>query len=144
MHHQHLSLARRDARQHASIHLQKYNAGLTLSPTPAARLELPYLLVFPAIGTLAAVVLAASVRRRRDGPPFYMTAFIFGAAFGTLAISFWPYMIPFSITIEEALATSAKICPLLPQVDFSDAAPLNWLYLSQCIVSPIFAGGLHR
>ena len=31
-----------------------------------------------------------------------MVALIFAAAFGTPAISFWPYMIPFSITIEEA------------------------------------------
>jgi cytochrome bd-type quinol oxidase subunit 2 len=30
------------------------------------------------------------------------TGVIGAAAFGTLAISFWPYMIPFSITIEEA------------------------------------------
>ena len=40
MHHQYLSLVRQDARQHASIHLQQCNAGLTLSPTQAARLEL--------------------------------------------------------------------------------------------------------
>jgi RNA polymerase sigma-70 factor, ECF subfamily len=40
LHHQHLSLARRDARQHASIQLQKCNAGSALSPTQAARLEL--------------------------------------------------------------------------------------------------------
>jgi cytochrome d ubiquinol oxidase subunit II len=31
-----------------------------------------------------------------------MVALIFAAAFGTLAISFWPYMLPSSITIEEA------------------------------------------
>ena len=40
LHHQHSSLARRDARQRASIQLQKCNAGSTLSPTQAARLEL--------------------------------------------------------------------------------------------------------
>ena len=72
-------------------------------------LELPYLLVFPAIGVIAAVVLAASVRRRQDGAPFYMVALIFAAAFGTLAISFWPYMIPFSITIEEAAAPHSSL-----------------------------------
>ena len=65
--------------------------------------------VFPAIGVIAAVVLAASVRRRRDGAPFYMVALIFAAAFGTLAISFWPYMIPFSITIEEAAAPHSSL-----------------------------------
>jgi RNA polymerase sigma-70 factor, ECF subfamily len=40
LHHQHLSMARRDARQHATIQLQKCNAGSTLSATQAVRLEL--------------------------------------------------------------------------------------------------------
>jgi cytochrome d ubiquinol oxidase subunit II len=72
-------------------------------------LERPYLFVFPAIGVLAAIVLAASVRQRRDGPPFYMVSLIFVAAFGTLAISFWPYMIPFSVTIEDAAAPHSSL-----------------------------------
>ncbi len=72
-------------------------------------LERPYLLVFPAIGVIAALVAAASVRRRLDGVPFYMVALIFAAAFGTLAISFWPYMIPFSITIDEAAAPHSSL-----------------------------------
>ena len=72
-------------------------------------LERSYLLVFPAIGVMAAVVLATSVRRRRDGAPFYMVALIFAAAFGTLAISFWPYMIPFSIAIDEAAAPHSSL-----------------------------------
>jgi cytochrome bd ubiquinol oxidase subunit II len=72
-------------------------------------LERPYLFVFPAIGVVAAVVASASVRRRRDGVPFYMVALIFAAAFGTLAISFWPYMIPFSITIEEAASPHSSL-----------------------------------
>ena len=72
-------------------------------------LNRPYLLVFPAIGIIAALVAAASIWRRRDGVPFYMVALIFAAAFGTLAISFWPYMIPFSITIEEAAAPHSSL-----------------------------------
>jgi cytochrome d ubiquinol oxidase subunit II len=72
-------------------------------------LERPYLLVFPAIGVIAALVAAASVRHRRDGVPFYMVALIFVAAFGTLAISFWPYMIPFSITIADAAAPHSSL-----------------------------------
>ena len=72
-------------------------------------LERPYLLIFPAIGVIAALVAADSIRRRRDGVPFYMVALIFAAAFGTLAISFWPYMIPFSITIEEAAAPHSSL-----------------------------------
>jgi cytochrome d ubiquinol oxidase subunit II len=38
-----------------------------------------------------------------------MVATIFAAAFGTLAISFWPYMIPFSITIDQAASSHASL-----------------------------------
>jgi cytochrome d ubiquinol oxidase subunit II len=72
-------------------------------------LERPYLLVFPVIGAVAALVLAASVRNRRDGAPFPMVVLMFAAAFGTLAISFWPYMSPFSITIDEAAAPHSSL-----------------------------------
>jgi cytochrome d ubiquinol oxidase subunit II len=72
-------------------------------------LERPYLFVFPAIGIVAAIVLAASVRQRRDGPPYYMVVLIFTAALGTLAISFWPYMIPFTITVEDAAAPHSSL-----------------------------------
>ena len=71
--------------------------------------ERPYLLVFPVIGVVAALALAHTVRHRRDGVPFYMVALIFTAAFGTLAISFWPYMIPFSVTIDEAAAPHSSL-----------------------------------
>jgi cytochrome d ubiquinol oxidase subunit II len=72
-------------------------------------LERPYLFVFPAIGAVAAFVLAVSVRHERDHAPFYMVATIFAAAFGTLAISFWPYMIPFAVTIKKAAAPPASL-----------------------------------
>jgi cytochrome d ubiquinol oxidase subunit II len=72
-------------------------------------LERPYLLVFPAIGAAAVLTLAASVRRRRDATPFTTVVLVFAAAFGTLAISFWPYMIPFAVTVEEAAAPRASL-----------------------------------
>jgi cytochrome bd ubiquinol oxidase subunit II len=72
-------------------------------------LERPYLFVFPAIGALATIVLAASVRHRLDGLPFVMVALIFVSAFATLAISFWPYMIPFAITVAEAAAPHSTL-----------------------------------
>lgn len=65
-------------------------------------LDRPWLLVFPAIGAVATVGLVLGVRRRIDGLPFAMSALIFLAAFGTMAGSFWPYLIPFSVTISEA------------------------------------------
>jgi cytochrome bd ubiquinol oxidase subunit II len=72
-------------------------------------IDRPYLFVFPVIGALAAIALALSVRHRRDEPPFIMVTLIFLAAFCTLAISFWPYMIPFSVTIEQAAAPHSSL-----------------------------------
>jgi len=72
-------------------------------------LERPYLFVFPLIGVVAGIALALSVRRRREREPFYLVAATFTAAFGTFAVSFWPYMIPFSITIDEAAAPHSSL-----------------------------------
>ena len=72
-------------------------------------IERPYLFVFPAISVAAALALAASIRRRRDKWPFHMVVLIFISAFGTLALSFWPYMIPFDITIDEAAAPHSSL-----------------------------------
>src|ERR1700677_4737534 len=72
-------------------------------------LERPYLFAFPAIGIVAAFLLAASLQRRSDEAPFRIVAVVFAAAFGTLALSFWPYMIPFSITIDEAAAPHSSL-----------------------------------
>jgi cytochrome bd-type quinol oxidase subunit 2 len=38
-----------------------------------------------------------------------VVALIFVSAFGTLALSFWPYMIPFVITIDEAAAPYSSL-----------------------------------
>jgi cytochrome d ubiquinol oxidase subunit II len=72
-------------------------------------LERPYLFVFPLIGIVAGIVLAMSVRKRREQAPFYMVSVTFAAAFGTFALSFWPYMIPFSITVEAAAAPHSSL-----------------------------------
>ena len=72
-------------------------------------LERPYLLVFPALGAVAAVLLVRGIENRHDGQPFRMTALIFLSAFGTLAVSFWPFMIPFAVTIDEAAAPPSSL-----------------------------------
>ena len=72
-------------------------------------LDRPYLFVFPAIGAVAAAVLASSILHHNDRWPFFAVAVIFSASFGTLALSFWPYMIPFAITIDEAAAPHASL-----------------------------------
>ena len=72
-------------------------------------IDRPYLFVFPAIGAVAATVLALSILSHNDHWPFYMVALIFVSAFGTLALSFWPYIIPFVITIDEAAAPQSSL-----------------------------------
>jgi cytochrome d ubiquinol oxidase subunit II len=71
--------------------------------------ERPWLFVFPALGAFATAGLLSGVRNRRDWVPFAMSALIFLSAFGTMAASFWPYMIPFSVTIAEAAAPPASL-----------------------------------
>jgi cytochrome d ubiquinol oxidase subunit II len=72
-------------------------------------IDRPFLFVFPAIGAVAAIVLALSILHRNDHWPFYTVAVIFVSAFGTLALSFWPYIIPFVITIDEAAAPQSSL-----------------------------------
>ncbi|HTZ71417.1 MAG TPA: cytochrome d ubiquinol oxidase subunit II [Acetobacteraceae bacterium] len=67
-------------------------------------IDRPLLFVFPLAGILACWLLFWSVSRRRELLPFLAGIGIFAAAMGTLAISFYPYMIPFSITVADAAA----------------------------------------
>jgi cytochrome d ubiquinol oxidase subunit II len=92
-------------------HSASFHSGEKIAPSKSGikHLERPYLLVFPIIGAVAIARLAQSVVRRRDGVPFSMVALTFAVAFGTLAISFWPYMVPFSITIDAAAAPHSSL-----------------------------------
>ena len=67
-------------------------------------------LAFPAIGVLALAALAVGVHRKRhDAVPFAMTVLFFVAAFLSLGVMFWPYMIPYSITVGQAAAPDASL-----------------------------------
>ena len=72
-------------------------------------LERPYLLIFPLIGAVSAICLLRSVQQRDDLAPFRFSALIFMAAFGTLACSFWPFMIPFALTVEQAASPPTSL-----------------------------------
>ena len=72
-------------------------------------IDRPYLFVFPAIGAVAATMLALSILNHNDYWPFYMVALIFKSAFGTLALSFWPYMIPSVLTVDQAAAPQSSL-----------------------------------
>ena len=66
-------------------------------------------LVFPAIGVLAMAGIAVGVHGRNDRLPFAMTVLFFIAAFLSLGVMFWPYMIPYSITVANAAAPDASL-----------------------------------
>src|SRR5467141_454708 len=72
-------------------------------------IERPYLFAFPAVGAVAATVLALSILNHNDYWPFHMVGLIVVSAFGTLALSFWPYMIPFVITVDGAAAPESSL-----------------------------------
>ena len=72
-------------------------------------LDRPGMLVFPVVGLGACLVLVRAIRRRTDWLPFPMVAVIFCAAFATLAASFLPYMIPYSITLQQAAAPHSSL-----------------------------------
>ena len=72
-------------------------------------IDRPYLFVFPSVGAIAAIVLALSIVDHNDYLPFHMVVLIFVSAFGTLALSFWPYMIPSVVTVDQAAAPQSSL-----------------------------------
>jgi cytochrome d ubiquinol oxidase subunit II len=72
--------------------------------------ERPWLWVLPLLGATAAVlVFRWRLHRGRDATPFLLTLLIFLAAYLMLGGSFWPYMIPYSISIDDAANPTASL-----------------------------------
>jgi cytochrome d ubiquinol oxidase subunit II len=72
-------------------------------------IDRPWLALFPALGLLAVILIVRGLRRRKDSWPFAGAVTIFLAAFATLAASFLPYIVPFSLTINEAAAPTRSL-----------------------------------
>jgi cytochrome d ubiquinol oxidase subunit II len=72
-------------------------------------LDEPVLALFPLIGVVACAILYIAIRRRQGLVPFLCGVAIFAAAFATLAVSFYPYMVPFSITIIDAASPAESL-----------------------------------
>jgi cytochrome d ubiquinol oxidase subunit II len=84
----------------------------------------PWGIVFPAIGALALAGLIVGAARQRDGLPFALTGISFLAAFLSLGVMFWPYMIPYSVTVADAAAPDAS---------------LRFLFYGAIVVLPVIA-----
>jgi cytochrome d ubiquinol oxidase subunit II len=100
-------------------------------------IERPWLDVFPLIGVLAVITIVVGVRQRRDSWPFAGSAAIFLAAFATLAASFLPYVVPFSLTILEAAAPTSSLSFIFWGAGIA-VLPLTLLYT--IIVYAVFKG----
>jgi cytochrome d ubiquinol oxidase subunit II len=66
-------------------------------------------LVFPAVGVVALAGTLVGARLRADVLPFAMTGLFFLCAFLSLAVMFWPYLIPYSVTVANAAAPDASL-----------------------------------
>jgi cytochrome d ubiquinol oxidase subunit II len=69
----------------------------------------PWGIVFPIAALLAMAAAIMGAFKRREAVPFVMTASFFLAAFLTLGTMFWPYMVPYSITVANAAAPHASL-----------------------------------
>ena len=86
--------------------------GLTLDHSALARSHLgerPWGWVFPLVGGAALLAVLFFTRRRHETMPFFMTVLFFLAAFLTLGTMYWPYMVPYSITIANAANAEASL-----------------------------------
>jgi cytochrome bd ubiquinol oxidase subunit II len=100
----------------------------------------PWGLVFPLVGLLALAAIIFGARGKRDQLPFVLTVVFFLASFLSLGVMFWPYMIPYSITVGSAAAPDASL-----QFLFYGAVVVLPIILAYTIgVYWIFRGKLHK
>lgn len=86
--------------------------GLTLDHSALAHghlRERRWGLAFPLLGVAALGAVLLFTRRRHDLMPFVMTVLFFLCSFLTLGVMYWPYMVPYSITVASAAAPAASL-----------------------------------
>jgi cytochrome d ubiquinol oxidase subunit II len=65
--------------------------------------------VFPITAVAALLGVFAGARARRDEVPFFLTALFFLASYLTLGVMFWPYIVPYSISVANAAAPEESL-----------------------------------
>jgi len=65
--------------------------------------------VFPAVALVATGCLLFIKRRHLDVRPLLLTMVVFLCGIGALVASFWPWMVPFSISIKGAASPSSSL-----------------------------------
>jgi cytochrome d ubiquinol oxidase subunit II len=116
---------------------------LTMSYGTVARSGLqarPWGYVFPLIALLAIIAVLLGARGKRDQLPFVLTVVFFIASFLTLAVIFWPYMIPYSMTVASAAAPDVSLRFLF----YAGIVVLPVILACTIGVYRIFRGKIHR
>lgn len=72
-------------------------------------IERPYFVVLPVVMAISIGWSIRGVRRRIDSGPIRAAAVLFVAAFAAFGVSFWPYVIPFSLTLNSAAAPPSSL-----------------------------------
>ena len=66
-------------------------------------------LVCPGVAVAALIGVITSARAQNDALPFAFTTLFFVAAYLTLGVMFWPYMVPYSVTVANAAAPDVSL-----------------------------------
>lgn len=72
-----------------------------------------YLLPIPLITAACFISLIISLAKKHETTPFVLTLFIFTLCYAGLAISFYPYIVPYNIGFEQAAASTKSLSFLL-------------------------------
>ena len=69
----------------------------------------PWGLVFPALAVLSLLIILSGAHGKRDGAPFGFAVLFFVMSWLNLIVLFWPYMIPYGVTIADAAAPDVSL-----------------------------------
>jgi len=89
-----------------------FTAAVTLDAGAVAQSNLQargWGLAFPTMGVVALIGVIVGTRARRDAVPFYLTTVFFVASYLTLGVMFWPYIVPYSVTVANAASPDASL-----------------------------------
>jgi cytochrome d ubiquinol oxidase subunit II len=69
----------------------------------------PWALVFAVVALLVLIGLTIGGGRQQDRGPFALTCLLFVVGFFALVAMFWPYMIPYAVTVADAAAPDVSL-----------------------------------
>jgi cytochrome d ubiquinol oxidase subunit II len=69
----------------------------------------PWGWIFPVVAIAALIGVVTGARSRRDGVAYAMTVLFFATAYLTLGVMFWPYMVPYAVTVGSAAAPDESL-----------------------------------